>query len=136
MLYYCGFESFLKFRHKTGINNIFLRPLSDLILDNSDQVINGFIGWCSLFLQTGNGQVVYLGYTSASPPSPLDKNSNNKINDLIVCQKAPKYIINIECGSKETLVLTLDQSIYKWYDVLSAHYLRSKTRNFSNYFNI
>lgn len=120
MLYYCGFESFLKFRHKTGINNIFLRPLSDLILDNCDHVINGFIGWCSLFLQTGNGQVVYLGYTSAAPTASTDKNSNNKTNELIICQKAPKYIINIECGSKETLVLTLDQRIYKWLVSLSS----------------
>ena len=112
MLYYCGFESFLKFRHKSGINNIFLRPLSDLVFDNCDHVINAYIGWCSLFLQTGNGQVVYLGYAG---PGAADNHSNDKSNDLIVCQKAPKYIVNIECGSKQTLILTLDQHIYKWF---------------------
>ncbi|CAG2176954.1 unnamed protein product, partial [Oppiella nova] len=117
------FESFLKFRHKSGIHNIFLRPLSDLCLDESDQVISAYIGWCSLFLHTGSGQVVYLGYSN--PKSLLkqnmfksdNKNSNNNnkdTNELIVCEKAPQYIINIECGSKETLVLTLDQKLYKW----------------------
>jgi len=114
MLYYCGFESFLKFKHKSGINNIFLRPLSDLILDNCDQVINAYIGWCSLFLQTGNGRVVYLGYSN---PNPLKNNghNNHNTNELMVCEKAPKYIINIECGSKETMVLTLDLVLYKWF---------------------
>ena len=121
MLYYCGFESFLKFKHKSGINNIFLRPLSDLVFDNCDHVINAYIGWCSLFLQTGNGQVVYLGYSGPSASS-TDKNSNDKSNDLIVCEKAPKYIINIECGSKQTLLLTIDQTLYKWFATNSSDF--------------
>ncbi|CAG2112099.1 unnamed protein product [Medioppia subpectinata] len=132
MLYYCGFDSFLKFRHKSGINNIFLRPLSDLIFDNSDHVISAYVGWCSLFLQTGSGQVVYLGYSNpkAHIKKQLDTKSNETLNntnnnhvtdkkhkdsnELIVCEKAPKYIVNIECGSKETMVLTLDHQLFKW----------------------
>lgn len=113
VLYYCGFDSFLKFKHKQTKTNVFLKPLSDLILDNQDKVINAFIGWCSLFLQTGNGQVVYLG-------NPMAKASKGQQQDLIICSKAPKYIINIECGSKETYLLTLDQMLFKWTGIQLA----------------
>ena len=113
MLFYCGFDTFLQFKQKGGKNNVFLQPLSDLILDQNDKVINAFIGWCSLFLQTGKGQVLYLGYSKCKNPNEtgtiIDK------NDLVVCSQVPKYIVNIECGAKETFLITIDLDLYKWY---------------------
>ncbi|KAI2807414.1 RCC1 domain-containing protein 1 [Blomia tropicalis] len=112
MLFYCGFDTFLQFKQKGGKNNVFLQPLSDLILDQNDKVINAFIGWCSLFLQTGKGQVLYLGYSKCKNPNEtgtiIDK------NDLVVCSQVPKYIVNIECGAKETFLITIDLDLYKW----------------------
>ena len=113
MLYYCGFDTFLQFRQKSGKNNVFLQPLSDLVLDRQDKVINAFIGWCSLFLQTGKGQVLYLGYSKAKT-SPSGKPEPEKRNDMVVCSEVPKYIVNIECASQATFLLTLDLDLYKW----------------------
>lgn len=104
MLYYCGFDTFLRFKSKRGVNNIYLQPLSDLVLDRTDKVINAFIGWCSIFLQTGNGQVLYLGFSN----NPAEK------DHVTVCANVPKYIVNIECGSKETFLTTIDLELYKW----------------------
>lgn len=110
MLYYCGFDNFLQFKEKSGKNNIFLQPLSDLVLDNKDKVINAFLGWCSLFLQTGNGQVLYLGYNK----SEASKEKYIEKNGIVVCSEVPKYIVNIECGAKETFLITIDLDLYKW----------------------
>ena len=112
MLYYCGFDTFLHFKHKGGKNNIFLQPLSDLILDRNDKVINAFIGWCSLFLQTGKGQVLYLGYSKCQ--SVTEKAKGTQKCDMVLCSEVPKYIINIECGAKDTFLITIDLDLYKW----------------------
>ena len=113
MLYYCGFDTFLQFRQKSGKNNVFLQPLSDLVLDRDDKVIQAFIGWCSLFLQTGKGQVLYLGYSKCK--SATDKNSTGiEKNDMVVCSAVPKYLVSIECGAKETFLITIDLDLYKW----------------------
>lgn len=85
MLYYCGFDSFLQFKQEKGKNNVYLQPLSDLVLDRNDNVIlNAFIGWCSLFLQTGKGQILYLGYTKNRSAANVEK------NDMVVCSQVPK----------------------------------------------
>lgn len=112
MLFYCGFDTFLQFRQKGGKNNVFLQPLSDLVFDRDDKVINAFIGWCSLFLQTGKGQVLYLGYSKCQ--SDVQKSRHIEKNDMVVCSEVPKYIVNIECGAKETFLLTIDLDLYKW----------------------
>ncbi|UXI15604.1 hypothetical protein NH340_JMT01547 [Sarcoptes scabiei] len=103
MLYYCGFDSFLQFRNLPD-SGVYLHSLGDLVLDDHDAIINAYIGWCSLFLQTAKDQIIFLGYSK-----------NKRHNSLTVCSKVPKYIINIECGSKETFLLTLDSIIYKWF---------------------
>lgn len=112
MLYYCGFDNFLKFKEKCGKNNIFLQPLSDLVLDQKDKVINAFLGWCSLFLQTGDGKVLYLGYSKCQ--SGRENYGKIDQNGIVVCSEVPKYIVNIECGAKETFLITIDLDLYKW----------------------
>lgn len=111
MLYYCGYDSFLQFKNKLGKNGVYVQPLSDLILDQNDKVINAFLGWCSLFLQTGNGQILYLGYAKNKS---IQQGLHVEKSDLIVCEKIPKYIVNIECGSKQTFVISIDHELFKW----------------------
>ncbi|OTF73467.1 Regulator of chromosome condensation (RCC1) repeat protein [Euroglyphus maynei] len=94
MLWYCGFDAFLQFRQKPE-PGVHLHSLGDLILDDHDKIINAFIGWCSLFLQTAKGQIIFLGYSK-----------QKRQNGMTVCAKVPKYIIQIECGSKETFLIT------------------------------
>lgn len=102
MLFYCGFDDFLHFKRKPE-PGVFLHSLSDLILDDHDKIINAFIGWCSLFLQTAKDQIIFLGYSK-----------NKRQNSLTVCSNVPKYVVNIECGAKETFLITIDSGIYKW----------------------
>ena len=83
------------------------------MLDNKDKVINAFLGWCSLFLQTGNGQVLYLGYNK----SEASKEKYIEKNGIVVCSEVPKYIVNIECGAKETFLITIDLDLYKWWEI-------------------
>ena len=108
---------------------VLLKPLDALQWDalGCDRVTGGveraWIGWCSIFLELDDGRLFYIGYESPKTPASAvlcnwsimsgsgDSQGNNCKNSI---SKLGKKIKDIEWGSKQSFVITINGGVFKW----------------------
>ena len=117
-LFYCGYKSHLRLISKSdnpdseGGNekseNRLIIPLNEVALNDKkygNRVKKAFIGWCSLFIITESGHLLYL----ASVPGPK--------NDPIIreCNLTKSWDLKrLECGNKDVFLVLSDRKLKRW----------------------
>lgn len=115
IILYCGFCSHLNLAKDA--EKVLLKPLDALQWDalGCDRVTGGveraWLGWCSIFIELDDGRLFYIGYES--PKTPAMAVLCNW-SDLSQENKLGKKIKDVEWGSKQSFVVTINGGVFKW----------------------
>ncbi|XP_015792359.1 ultraviolet-B receptor UVR8 [Tetranychus urticae] len=110
-LFHCGYHSHLRLIKNeiqdAEASKVLFYPLDKLDLDEKygHKVKKAFIGWCSLFIITESGHLLYLASVPGPNCEPLIRECNlSKSWDLK----------RLECGNKDVFLVLSDRKLKRW----------------------